>query len=225
MIRIGAITLGQSPRVDVMEDVVSILGNQIEVLEAGAMDGLTKVQIQKFAPREGEHVLVSRLEDGSMASFSEERSMPVLQKKVNELEKKGVKLIMVFCTGIKKGMLQSSVPLIYPRELLNSTMSALGTENKMAVIIPLKEQIEQWAAKLSGNVGKIMIYAVSPYSEHCQQELLEVAHKISEEDVDYVLLDCIGYTVGMKNLVRSITGKPVLLGRSLMARIVQELIA
>ena len=42
MYRIGAVTIGQSPRSDVMVDIKPILGPDIEIVEAGALDGLGK---------------------------------------------------------------------------------------------------------------------------------------------------------------------------------------
>ncbi len=40
MTRIGAITVGQAPRVDVTVDVLPIWGDKAELIEAGALDNL-----------------------------------------------------------------------------------------------------------------------------------------------------------------------------------------
>lgn len=40
--KIGAITIGQSPRIDVIPEMQEILGENVIILEAGALDGLTK---------------------------------------------------------------------------------------------------------------------------------------------------------------------------------------
>ena len=39
---IGAVTIGQAPRVDIMPELMEILGPGIEIKEAGALDGLLR---------------------------------------------------------------------------------------------------------------------------------------------------------------------------------------
>ena len=41
MKRIGAITIGQSPRVDVVPEMQQILGPDVEIVQAGVLDGLS----------------------------------------------------------------------------------------------------------------------------------------------------------------------------------------
>ena len=48
--KIGAITIGQAPRVDVTADILSIFDDSLELLQAGGLDGLTREQIAEFAP-------------------------------------------------------------------------------------------------------------------------------------------------------------------------------
>ena len=42
MKKIGAITIGQAPRTDVMEDLDDILRGDVELIQAGALDLLTQ---------------------------------------------------------------------------------------------------------------------------------------------------------------------------------------
>lgn len=42
MKKIGAITVGQSPRVDLIPEIQPILGDSVEIIQAGALDGLSK---------------------------------------------------------------------------------------------------------------------------------------------------------------------------------------
>ena len=53
MYKIGAVTIGQSPRSDVIADIRPILGSEVDVVEAGALDGLTKEEIAKLVPKRG----------------------------------------------------------------------------------------------------------------------------------------------------------------------------
>ena len=64
IMKIGAVTIGQSPRTDVMADMKAILGEEVEVLEAGALDGISMEEIKQMEPAKGDYVLVSRLQNG-----------------------------------------------------------------------------------------------------------------------------------------------------------------
>ncbi|MBQ2650084.1 MAG: AroM family protein, partial [Clostridia bacterium] len=72
MTRIGAITVGQAPRVDVTVDVLPIWCDKAELIEAGALDNLTYEEILALTPEHpDDHILVSRLRDGREVTFSE----------------------------------------------------------------------------------------------------------------------------------------------------------
>ena len=60
MIKVGAITIGQSPRTDVTQDILPLLGDQVELLQAGGLDGLTREEIEAFQPGPDDYVLISR---------------------------------------------------------------------------------------------------------------------------------------------------------------------
>src|SRR5271157_1303086 len=95
--RCGFITIGQSPRDDVLGDLPETLRN-IQLVQTGALDELTSSQIAAMRPTENETVYVSRLRDGSEASIAKEKMIPILEKKI-ELLRKSVNAIVVLCSG------------------------------------------------------------------------------------------------------------------------------
>ena len=74
--------------------------------------------------------------------------------------------------------------------------------------------------KWAGCAGSVSGLAASPYDG--TDAVAEAARNIPE-DTDLIVLDCIGYTVEMKERVQALTGKSVLLPRTLAARVVKEL--
>ena len=64
MFKLGAITVGQSPRTDVTDDIMGIFQGKVEILERGALDGLTVEDIDRLAPDAGRQPgFVFRAED------------------------------------------------------------------------------------------------------------------------------------------------------------------
>lgn len=87
--KIGVITIGQSPREDVLAEMRPLLGENIEVLQAGALDGLTQEEVALFVPKENDIVLVSKLRNGNSVKFGESYILPRLQQCIEKLESEG----------------------------------------------------------------------------------------------------------------------------------------
>ena len=219
MKKLGLITIGQSPRVDVTPDLEPIFGPDIQLCQAGALDGMTAQEIAAFAPEDGDYVLISRLRDGSSAVFAEKHILPRLQQCIYDLEAEGVELIMFLCTGSFPNF-ESHVPLVFPCAVLNGTVPALASRS---VITPKQEQETQCAEKWKNYVQSVQVTWGSPYGD--PEELDRAARETASWDVDLVVLDCMGYTSAMKERVHQLSGKPVVLSRTIAARVVMELLA
>lgn len=219
MKKIGTITVGQTPRTDLIPEIAPILGASIEILQMGGLDGLTREEIQAMTPAPGDHVLVSRLKDGSSVSFGESHILPRLEACVDQLNKDQVSLILFLCTGEFPDTFQADVPLIFPSKILTSIVSAVHPRH-LTVMTPAKEQLPQMHTKWAGCADSVCGLAVSPYDG---AGAVEAAARSIPKDTDLIVLDCIGYTVEMKERVQALTGKSVLLPRTLAARVVKEL--
>ena len=217
--KIGAITIGQSPRIDVTPEIIGYMG-KVEVLEAGALDGLTKEEIARFKPAEGDYVLTSRLNDGSSVVIAERYILPQLQQCIYDLEAKGVKLIMFYCTG-EFPVFHSSVPLYFPDAMLKSTVPSLVGGRSVVILTPLPEQIEQ-SLKKWNSIPNVKSVAATPYGSW--ENLEKAADSLQGTNTGLIVMDCIGYTKKMKELFVQKTGAQVVLSRTLMARLIGELV-
>src|SRR5256885_7938966 len=72
--RVGMVTIGQAPRVDVVPAMADVLGPDVEIIERGALDGLGGDEIAQLAPESDDEVLVTRLTDGSSVFVGKRRS-------------------------------------------------------------------------------------------------------------------------------------------------------
>src|SRR3989442_11153264 len=69
---VGLVTIGQSPRADVVPEMATLIGPGVDVREAGALDGLTRGEIDRLAPTGSDEILVTRLRDGSAVFLGQE---------------------------------------------------------------------------------------------------------------------------------------------------------
>lgn len=219
--KIGAITIGQAPRVDVTADIMDIFDGKIELIERGGLDGLTREEIQKFKPEKDDYVLVSRLTDGSSVTFAERYIIDRLQNAINDLEAHGVRLIMVFCTGEFPSSLTAHVPMIFPNDLLHKIVPLFTQNSSIIAMTPSPLQLEQNNKKWGGYVKQCISIAASPYGPW--EDLVAAAEKAKNMDGDLIVLDCIGFTKKMKDMFAEKTGKLVILPRTLLARVVSEI--
>ena len=71
--KIGAITIGQSPRTDITGDICPLLAPNITLQEYGALDPFDADYInQNFAPGPDSSVLVTRMRDASQVIIGED---------------------------------------------------------------------------------------------------------------------------------------------------------
>lgn len=215
--KIGMITIGQSPRDDVIAEIRDVLG-RVEIVERGCLDGLTDEQIEGLKPEEREPFLVTVLRDGSSVQVSRERIVDLLQQCIKEVEDEDVTLIALLCTGDFYD-LESKKLIIEPGKLIRGLVQGMLTNEKVGVVVPCREQTGQTKEKWS-RLNPVVAVA-SPYED--PERMQEAAKKLRAENVDLTVLDCIGYTRQMKRKVKEITGKPVILARSLLARVSREL--
>ncbi len=108
--RIGAITIGQSPRTDVIPEIQQLVEFDIEFVEIGALDGLTLDEVETLAPKTGDYLLHTRMKDGSAVTIGKEAILPRMQACVDTLTQQGVEFIALLCTG-KFPEFDSPVPL------------------------------------------------------------------------------------------------------------------
>ena len=111
---VGLVTIGQSPRPDVVPDMAEITGPGVDIREAGALDGLGRAEIDALAPREGDEVLVTRLADGARVFLGRQRIEGLLEQRIAALETAGATLTALMCTG-NFPKLRATRPLVQPR--------------------------------------------------------------------------------------------------------------
>lgn len=223
MRKLGTITIGQSPRNDVIQEMEPYLGKDVGIIQAGALDGLTYEEILEFEPKEGDYVLVSKLKDGRSVKFAERYIIPRLQACIDKVEAEGADVILFICTGAFPDVFKSTKVLLYPQKILHGVTPNLADKGKVAVITPDKDQIKQCESKWSETGADIIVVNGSPYGD--DSEIENAINELNKHgDIDIIAMDCIGYTQEMKNRVSKGTGKPVVLARTIVARVIGEIL-
>lgn len=218
--RVGLVTIGQSPRDDIVPGFLVGLGRPVELVQSGALDGLNAGQVAALAPRPGEYVLVTRMNDGRPVTVGRERLLPFLEAAIGRLEQSQVGLIVLLCTGTFPG-LRPAAPLLEPDRLVMSVVQGLLATGRLGVVTPLPEQIpptrERWSVHWT-----VSVEAALPYGEAAQID--EAAGKLRAFQPDLVILDCLGFTPGDGRRTREILKVPVIVPQTIIGRVAAEVL-
>lgn len=220
--KIGMISIGQSPRPDILSIFKECWGERAEMIEVGVLDGLGHEDVQQMMPNQGDDVLVVKMADGAQHLVGRRFLLPRIQVSADALLSQNISAALLLCTGDFRPF-RYPVPFIIPQKIVDNTVAALASAGQMiGVMIPTGEQQKQMRRNLASK-GILPVFAsASPHSD--EQEIFDAAHQLKQYDINFIVMHCFGYTRHMRDLVHETTGKPVLLSNMLVAKVTGELL-
>ena len=140
-----------------------------------------------------------------------------MQGELIKLEER-VSAVIMLCTGDFPSII-SNKPLIYPDKILSHTVQAILPKGKLGLVVPLEEQRNTLTQKWKSTGVEFCVVVASPYED---SDIKGAAQKLKNQGVELIVLDCMGYNETHKRDAMEGSGLPVLLPRTLTARIVAE---
>jgi len=227
MKKVGAVTIGQSPRPDVVGPMRSAWGEGVMVAQRGALDGLSPAQISRLRPGADEETLVTRLRDGVQVKVARRRVGRLMQQRVDELVDDGCHIVVVLCTGYFD--LSGGVFVVYPRDALIGVVRATAVPDddfRLGVLVPDCSQNKDigrlWARQ---GYEDPVVCAHSPYQFDNRQNLEKVLCVYRESDVNLAVLDCMGYTPSHARVLQRQLRVPVVCASAAAAQFTAFLLA
>jgi len=221
VLRIGTVTIGQTPRADVVPEIKRLISESVEIVEKGALDGLTLEQIQGFEPNKDNETLVTRLRDGTEVTIGKSHIIPRIQGLISELEDENIDIITLLCSG-EFPVIQSRKPVIMPNRLFAGVLASIQIGGKLGVLVPSQRQLKAAIDTFNNRGFRTVALSASPYAS--VSGIADAAMGFKGQ-VKMVFMNCFGYTLEMKRTIRALVGTPVILARSLLARTLNELLS
>lgn len=220
---LSVITIGQSPRTDLEADFRWLRKDGIDIVETGALDGLSAEEISSYAPDIDEYTLVTRIRDGSQVKIGREKIVPVLQRKIDESVATGIEVAILLCSCEFPELYAKRGFLIEPSRILFDSVCSFARGKRLAVIMPTPEQILPAQKKWGTIGGDVFVSSASPYIDP-EMSLITAAKKIEARDADICILDCAGFSLWMKELIHKETGLPTISALSITVKVAAELV-
>lgn len=222
---IAMITVGQAPRDDLVPHMEAVFSRQVDIWQAGVLDGLSGEAMAELWPDPGEVGIVARLLDGSNTLLSHRKILPRVQALVDQAVARRASPIVILC-GADWSALRSPTLIVNPGKVFPAIVSALASGWRLGVIKPSAGQIEQARRQFADRGIDAVVTAASPYTgEQRLRDVQVAAEQLRDAGVDLVWMSCVGMDEAMRSIVCEVTGKPVILARTILARVIDEFLA
>jgi protein AroM len=203
--------------------MAAILGGDVDILEAGALDGLSASQIARLAPEGDDEILVTRLADSSSVFVGKSKMVPLVEARIAALEEKGVALNALLCTG-EFPKLAAKRPLLEPQQLLLGLLRAMTFPGRLGVLTPSERHVPQTTERWRRSGFDAVVAPLSPYQEEDPAAVRGAAEALRAGGAGLVVMDCIGFRRKTRDEVAQLVGAPTLVANLLVARVAAELL-
>ncbi len=217
---IAMLTIGQTPRRDITDDLRRLLPEDITLREYGALDGLSRAEAEVLCGYDGTgELLVTRLaEEREMIRLSADKVFARLQDCITRAEAEGAQVHLMACTGNFPDYIHQK-PLLYPGICQREVALRLG--GPVGVLIPneaQRKQIAGWWAECGAE--DVLLEAADPFGPLLGVEA--AAKQLMQQGAQVLCLDCFGFTLEQKLAAERATGLPAVLPREVLCQMAEE---
>src|ERR1700730_3891980 len=220
--RMGVVVIGQSPRPSVVNEIAAVLSPGLEIDLRGALDGMTRAEIDPIPPRDDSDTLFTLLPNGAGVTISKKAVEARAAIQIKKFTSEGVKVTMLACTGKFPNLAPDGL-VILPSAVLHNMVEAVLPKGRLGIFSPLPEQTALIARKWERTNIEVVGVTMRPGSD--AEAIDEAARKMLARSPALVVVDCMSYTSADKKRVRLSYDGPIILAIAAAARIVEELVA
>ncbi|KAB0266144.1 AroM family protein [Microvirga brassicacearum] len=211
LLRVAFVGVGQTPRLDVVPEILAQLDLPIAATEFGALDGLTDAEIAELAPRVDEHALVTRLADGTDVVISKPRVGERLARILAGFAPSDFDLVVILSTGLFREFESRCLTVNAQRAMESGVLALAAHGGVIGLVQPLAQQ-----------VAEVNVTALSPYrivlSHAAPGDRDALAHALIDlAESEIIVLNSVGFNEADRAMVARASGKPVVLARRIVA--------
>lgn len=216
-------TIGESPREDVVPYLLNLIDQPVDVLEAGILDNLSDDEIADLYSPADEIHMVTRRRNKPSVKLSHQLVLPKMQQLVDNLNEAGADLIVILC-GANWASIESHAPLINLGSLFPHFLMGVAQNQRLGVIKPSDGQIERTTEQFKAMGLEVAVTSAFPYDEARLERAERAGLWLAGKNVDMIWMSCVGMDEDMREVVRNKADKPVILARSILGRVIAELV-
>lgn len=197
------VTIGESPREDVIPELLTIIGKDFPYREIGLIDDIDP---STYVPSGPNDLLVSKKKDGTTVYISHKWVCERLSKMEFD------ELTVLLCTADF-----DSDRLILPYKVIDAFFRAFTKVKSATVVVPEKNQCEYGKKRWAKIAQDVNCVAFSPYVK------TDIDVDLTGQQIVY--LDCIGFTLEHEKLFRDRTNGFVLSARKILGNYLRNILS
>lgn len=217
---LGLITIGQSPRPDLVAGFACLAPPGLEIRLVGALDSVAPAELDAIAARPGGYPLLVKLRDGSTREIERDLLVPYVERQAVALAAQGARALVLCCAGDFPDI-TSPIPLLLPGRVLPGVARSLVRKGRIGVVTPVRGQARAAEAKWRADGFDPRVIWASPFRH---EEIAAAARTLADPSLELIVLDCMGHNASSKAEFARLTSRPVLLAQTLVARVAAELV-
>jgi protein AroM len=221
---LGIVTIGQSPRADLVPELRRWLGDA-DIAERGALDKLSAADAQCLGPAgPDDRLLVSRMRDGTSVRLGASRIHPLVCEAVREVEDQGAAATLIVCTG-ELPPIPHRGTLLLAEALLAHGVAAITAGARLGVLCPDQGQSAGTRARWGSMSDDPLVASAPPYAPDALANVSAAAAVLRGAGARFLVLDCAGYDLAARQAAARASGLPALLAREVVAHLAAAALA
>lgn len=217
-------TIGEAPRDDLVPYLRTQLPADLDIVEDGVLNHLDDEARLALDAHDDSLHMVTRDRDGNDYRLNYERTLPQMQRVVDGLVDDGADLVVILC-GADWSPVTARVPVVNPGRLFPNLVQALAQNVKLGVITPAEAQIPHRVRAYEALGLDVAVTSASPYHDDRLERAERAARTLEAEGAELIWMTCVGMNEDMRTAVRSVLPRPTILARSVLGRVIAELVA
>ncbi|WP_323989431.1 AroM family protein [Nguyenibacter sp. L1] len=222
---VAFVTIGQSPRDDVVPSILDLARTPIRATQFGVLDNLDEAALAVMAPGLDAPKLVSRLRSGHEIYLDKVRTTLCLLDMLEAIDRQGFDLIVLLCTCHIPELraLNLRTPFIEPQRLMDvSAVGLLTGLCRVALIFPTRQAVTHRSYEGVDTVTSWL----SPYTYAQEDPGWTERLDAVLIGVDLIVMHCVGFSEEIRVILQHRYKCPVLIPLRVIAAaidlIVQE---
>jgi protein AroM len=209
--RVAFVSAGQSPRQDMMEEIMKLIGCDFVAEEYGALDDLDEYELELMRPDEKENRIYTRLRDGSSIIVAVSSLEIRIANVCAELDHQEFDLIVVLSTGLHNEI-RTYTPLLHTQRVIEIWFASVSmTECYLGVVTPLEKQ----GQSTREHIGDLMKCQTTYLLDHKNNHIAEASQRLNH--CELIFMNSISYRGETAERLSTFSGLPVVTARKVLA--------
>ncbi len=214
--RVAFVTIGQSPRDDIVPEILNALDVDIEPIEVGLLDDLSDKQLDAAGAKNGEPALLTKLRDGTEFVLSMEWVRREIEDLYGDLSERDTDLVVLLSTMFGAPFQPAGATVFCDLTVDRAIEEFVKAGQNVGVILSLDGQVDHLRLSPQAKAKTKTVVARPGNDDDFTVALQAIA------DSEIIVLHSMAYAEEDRLRIKQLAGRPVVSAQHLVASAIQS---